>query len=852
MNLRATTTRGLAALLLSTALAAPAHANGRTEIVVRAGDNAPGAPDTVFSVMGLPALNSAGQIAFWSRLIGPGAFDTADNGIWRDDTLVARRFDVAPGTGGGTFALVGVDRYSLNEAGQVAFGGTLFSGSGGVTDANNAGIWRSPADLSDPTTLVARTNSPAPGTDGRYSGFWTPFLSDSGEVAFRGRLTGGTVTNADNLGIWRGGSLLVRTGSQAPGLPAGAVFQSISAGDVNASGQVAYSAALQVGAGGVTATNSQSLWRGTTLIARTGNIAPGTTPGTLFQTFSLPVLNDAGQVAYSAFLTGSDVITGFNNLGIWRGNQLVVRRGDLAAGTDGARFLDLGNVAIGEANQVAFTGTLRLDSGDVDPSNRRGLWIYGANGDRLLVARSGDTLDGRTIAGIEINGNEAMNDFGQLAYRVTFASGTDPLDVGNEALAIYTPDLRWTRNSGGSWDTAFNWTVGQAPGRAHDTFIDPDTSLTVTGPTGPVTVRALTLGGGTGIGTLALNGGALTALEGMTIEATGRLTGAGGIIGDVLNRGEVVGDSVVIAGQLTNEGRLRARAGDDRIAADTILNRAGGLIDVRPGEGLTLEGAVESLGETRVLGGRLDSRGAFDNAAGARINAQNATLDFAGGLANAGRIQNTAGVNNLFGATHNKATGEIIQSGLGTLTLWDDLRNDGTVRTSEDAILVLFGDLTGSGSFTGTGRVFLEGSTLAPGTSPGVLRFDNLDMSLAGGASFFLGGTERGTEYSGVDVDNALMLGGLLSVTLGDGFLPSAGDSFDLMLAGMLSGSFAGFDLPEIGALGLGWETEQTATRFTLRVNGDGVGVIPLPAGGWLLLTGFGALALLRRRRPSA
>ncbi len=854
MMLRANATRGLAVFFISTALASPAFAEGRTELLVRSGDVAPETEGARFQNLFAPSLNDAGDLAFRGQLVQgeAGVNSTNDTGIWRNDSLLARSGALAPGTGGGVFADF-IDASSMNAAGSVAFRGTLQIGPGGTNQGNAVGIFRD-------GNLVLRTGGVAPNVSGaELLSLGLPAISDTGELAFFATMVPGvgSVTQLNDQGIWRGSnliSLVAREGDQAPGLATGAVFGSFANASMNSSGQVAFRSLLRPGSGGVTSANDATIWQSNTLIAREGQQVGGTSAGTLFSSFGDPAINDSGQIAYRASLRGSDVRP-LNNHGIFVDTQLVVRRGDQPAGTpEGARFEELVNPAIGEGGQIYVGGLLEVGSGGAAPGNRLGLWAYGTDGDGLLVTRTGNTIDGRTVNGFVYNQRNSTNSFGQLAYRVIFTDGT-------EAIALFTPDLRWRPNVGGNWDSASNWTLGQAPGRVHEVAVDPETSLTVAGPAGPVTVRSLAIGGGTGIGTLSLNGGPLTALEGVTIEASGRLTGTGLIDGgDVSNFGQVVGDNVVIGAALVNEagGVLRGRAGsDDRIgAAAGILNRSGGLVDVRAGEGLTLDGLVENAGELRAVGGRFESRGALVNTGTGSINARNASLDFAGGLTNLGRVQLSLGTSDIFGDVDNAAEGQIIQSGGGNVTFWDDMKNNGEIRISAGGQAVLFGDLFGTGSFTGPGTVFLEGGTFSPGSSPGIMSFGgDFDMSAAGGSSIFIGGLERGTEHSGADVAGALTLGGLLSVELAGGFLPGDGSVFELFRAGSILGDFAGFQLPDLG--GAEWEVLRTDTRFSLAVRGDGtpgppgIGVIPLPAGGWLLVSAIGMLALIRRRRPA-
>ena len=100
---------------------------------------------------------------------------------------------------------------------------------------------------------------------------------------------------------------------------------------------------VAVGAAAGSAGSGQALGAGVTqTVALTGEQAPGTASGVDFSSFSNPVLDDAGQVAFRSFLTGSDVDSS-NDEGIWRGGpgslSLVARAGSQAPGTASGAIL---------------------------------------------------------------------------------------------------------------------------------------------------------------------------------------------------------------------------------------------------------------------------------------------------------------------------------------------------------------------------------------------------------------------------------------------------------------------------------------------------------------------------------
>ncbi|MFO1497154.1 MAG: choice-of-anchor tandem repeat NxxGxxAF-containing protein [Verrucomicrobiota bacterium] len=145
-------------------------------------------------------------------------------------------------------------------------------------------------------------------------------------------------------------TLIARTGSQAPGLDAGIVFADFvkfagfALGQVpilNDLDQVLFAAQLR--GPGVTATNDLSLWlagnnAGPQLVAREGDLAPGTSSPTarFASVTSPPALNDKGQVAFYALLTG---IVASNNVAIYLGKpgdlQILTHSGAAFSTADG-------------------------------------------------------------------------------------------------------------------------------------------------------------------------------------------------------------------------------------------------------------------------------------------------------------------------------------------------------------------------------------------------------------------------------------------------------------------------------------------------------------------------------------
>ena len=141
------------------------------------------------------------------------------------------------------------------------------------------------------------------------------------------------------------------------------------------------------------------------------------------------------------------------------------------------------------------------------------------------------------------------------------------------------------------------------------------------------------------------------------------------------------------------------------------------------------------------------------------------------------------------------------------------------------------------GGGTIAGSVTNTGGTLAPGSSPGVMTITgSYDQQPAAKLQIEIGGTTPGTEFDLLDIAGTANLAGMLDVQLidlGSGvFAPIAGDSFEILTAGTLNGTFSGgTSLPSLTGL-LSWNVNydtvgnrillEVSSPFTADFDGDG------------------------------
>lgn len=158
--------------------------------------------------------------------------------------------------------------------------------------------------------------------------------------------------------------------------------------------------------------------------------------------------------------------------------------------------------------------------------------------------------------------------------------------------------------------------------------------------------------------------------------------------------------------------------------------------------------------------------------------------------------------------------------GEGVLDISGALRLNSSTVVVDRLMLSTSGVLRGDGLVTMafSAHEFEANGEMAPGNSPGILTIDgNLSMSTTTTLRIELGGTAVGTEYDRLVVTGLADIDGTLSIVLTNGFVPSAGDAFDVLTYGSHSNEFAVRDLPPL-APDLLWHTTYGVTSVTLHV----------------------------------
>ena len=371
---------------------------GILSLLTMSGDPAPGTAGLSFTSVGLIGFNDLGVATFTAY-----AGDTPNSltGIWRGtpgllETVVLSG-DPAPGAAGLYFDRI---NHTSTNSDFTAFWATTTDPDPSLAE----GIWNAgPAGID----LVARLGDQAPGAGGRVF------------RAFQGYgLTPAPIYQDDYLDPYRFDAFVV-----------------------NQTGDVVFTAYIDP-LDQAEIYSDAGLWirdaTGLSLVALTDDVAPGTAAEP-FLYFNHINLNAAGQVAFDASL---DIADSGRDHGIWVGLpgslNLVVREGDPAPGTAGETFDSLVmGPSLNDSGEIAFFAKLR-------ESGTYGLWAAAADGSLSLIARVGETVavksgDYRTVGTImPVYGGlgsyswfNAFNGAGQLVFASTFTDGTQAVLLGS-------------------------------------------------------------------------------------------------------------------------------------------------------------------------------------------------------------------------------------------------------------------------------------------------------------------------------------------------------------------------------------------------------------------------------------
>ena len=513
------------------------------------------------------------------------------------------------------------------------------------------------------------------------------------------------------------------------------------------------------------------------------------------------IVGGAGDPTIAALFGGNPVIPG--------GKSLTVEglANALTLTIDGGRFRSFSTLHVG----LSPNSTLTIGNGGVATSVDG---LVGSSFGNAFVTVSGPgsvwNITNNLTLGNLGGGFLTIRDQGLISVdnlldissgRIDLQGGTLRLNtitgLNNVVFDSGTIQLSGSRTIGGSsGDSIVAHFFGASPGIPIGKGLTVEETATI--------LSATTIDGGTLTAGVLANARLLDLRRGtlnltnqiLTIDSTGPFGNTFDVNNDM---------TVNVTFGITNQGLV---TGDGQMGG-TFNNTSSGELRGEPGRSLKLTGANNTnAGRMNLLGGELEFTQNLTNNVGALISG-NGTLITHTGMLNQGTM-NFGGTTNVLGDVTNAVGGKIISGGGGATIFLDDVTNQGEIRTSANGFTIFYGSVSGAGTFTGTGTVNFEGD-LTPGNSPATVSFGgNMSLGPDSVLKIEIGGAAPGTQYDQINVTGTLSLGGTLQVSFIKGFVPAAGQSFDLLNWGSLAGTFSSIQLPALS--GLAWNTSQLAS----------------------------------------
>ncbi len=367
--------------------------------------------------------------------------------------------------------------------------------------------------------------------------------------------------------------------------------------------------------------------------------------------------------------------------------------------------------------------------------------------------------------------------------------------------------------------------------------------------------------GFTNVGDTVINKGSVNMTGSFLNDVQGNMVvqslGQANFIGGVQNNGNfsLGGPGAKSSGGLfQNNGTL---SGSGRLQHQ--LDNHGSLV-INGGDYLVVAHSANvhhNLGQIQMSGGRLEYTGTLSNEANAFLTGRGvlatSTSSSGGmGLFNYGTIATSGGALDIYGDVRNVAGGRVITSGQSVTTFWDDVEHNGfEIRTALGSSTVFYGEVNGSGSFTGLGGVYFEGD-LKPGNSPANVQFEgDVFFGDLANVTFELGGSMFGSEYDRLTVAGDAWLNGRLQLELINGYVPNVGQEFlliDNLGRDALNGNF--LNLHQGDFLWAGSHQFQV-NYFGGNGNDFVLTAVPEPSSLLMMLVACSFAASVRRQRRS-
>jgi hypothetical protein len=695
----------------------------------------------------------------------------------------------------GANALVGLND-NASGAGFTINGGANFTTTGAFTNAG---------------TLTVGSGSTFFATGNYNNTGGTTTVQSGGTFSGKGTVSSGTFTNGGILEATAGNTLDLQSSVANTG---GTILATGSGADVLLDNTTITGGTLTTASGGtITTTNTPTL-NGSSAITISSGSALSVANGQIVQ--ATGTITNNGTVSLNSSGATTELrLTGNTTWGGTGTLSLSNNAGNLIAASAGTDALTNSSTIAGSGT---ISGLLVKNSGTIDANQSTALIVTPSAGSntnsKTLEATAGGTLDLKgtwTNAGGTITatgaGSQVLLDSSKITGGTLTSASSGLLIAENGAtisgLTISTGstlDVNNAQTLNASGTITNNGTINLSSTGSNTELVFTAAADTLSG-----TGKLILGNNAANIVTATSANDVLTNSE--TIQGSGNI--GNGNMGLVNNPGKSI-----IANQSTpliidtsskgfnNKGTLSVSTGDTlQITGGSFLNFSGG----------TLTGGTYSVAGTLQYNSTTD------------ITTNAATISLTGAAA---KITDQNGNNALTGFTTNSSTGKLtLSTGQSLTDSAAAVTNAGTLTVGKNSKLLLSaatgtytqsagtttvdGTLQAKGGITfNGGSVFGNGGTLSVGTNTVT---DNATFNIGdqtmkpgketiagkysqgsiGALNIDIGGTTAGTQYDQLTITSTASLNGVLNLDLINGFVPTLSETFDILNASSITGTFA-------------------------------------------------------------